>query len=109
MIVSIPKHSLAALLLLSVGSAAFAKTYDPPLSMIVKAPVADVRAEPKARVGADAADPLQETQVEAGDPVLVFERQGDWARIEASDQMEYTHNDRWQGYPGWILWSALTS
>ncbi len=77
--------------------------------MVVTAAVADVRSEPEPRKLVIEFDPKQETQLEAGEPVIVFERQGEWARIEASDQPEYTHSDRWQGYPGWVLLSALGS
>jgi cell wall-associated NlpC family hydrolase len=100
---------LAGLTTLSFCVPGLAKIYDPPLKKIVKVDVADVRAEPKARTLGYEFDPLQETQVEKGEPVLVFERKGPWARIEAPDQLEYTHSDHWQGYPGWVLWSALTS
>lgn len=89
------------------ASLATAEILKTPIPMVVTATVVDVRAATEPRKMEIAYDPLQETQVERGDPVLVFERQGKWSRIEAPDQPEYTHNDRWQGYPGWILSSAL--
>lgn len=52
-------------------------------------------------------DSLQETQVIYGEVVRALEEQGDWVRIEAVEQPEFTHNQRWEGYPGWVPKSAL--
>lgn len=100
--------ALAGMTGLIFSSLVLAKTFDPPLSLVVKSEVADIRSKPVPHTGGYAYDPLQETQVEKGDPVVVYERSGKWARVEAPYQMEYTHENNWQGYPGWILWSALT-
>lgn len=80
-----------------------------PVPMVVKVPVANIRNQPIPHNGTYAYDDLQETQVELGEPVLVWEKKGKWARVECADQMEYTHNDRWQGYPGWIELKNLSS
>jgi cell wall-associated NlpC family hydrolase len=96
-------------LAMGLSGAAWSDVLPEPAPMIVTAPVADVRAQPSPRKLVIEYDPEQETQVEKGEPVMVFERKGDWSRIEATDQPEYTHNDRWQGYPGWVLSSALGS
>ena|GEM_PF-1673415 len=48
-----------------------------------------------------------ETQLRKGEPVLLREEKGDWARIEAVEQLEFTHNKRWEGYPGWVRRSDL--
>jgi hypothetical protein len=77
--------------------------------MVVAVPVADLRAEPVPHSGRYEFDRLQETQVLEGETVLVFERRGDWARVACPEQDEYTHNDRWEGYPGWVRWSALSA
>jgi len=82
--------------------------FDPPARMVVVVPVADVRAKPVPSSGGYERDRLQETQVVEGEIVLVFERKGDWARVACSEQEEYTHNDRWEAYPGWVQWSALS-
>lgn len=105
------RYSFLAVLIFTapVFAASKVAVYDPPLAMVVKSTVVDVRAEPRSRALVYKYDPLQETQIEQGEPVLVYEQRGSWARIEASDQPEYTHNDRWQGYPGWIKYAALTS
>jgi len=76
--------------------------------MVVQASVADVRAKPERRSDRYDYDPLQETQVSRGEPVLVYEKKGSWARLEAPEQPEYTHDNRWEGYPGWVEWKALT-
>jgi hypothetical protein len=34
--------------------------------------------------------------------VKLAKTEGDWAFVEAIEQREHTHNQRWQGYPGWI-------
>ncbi len=73
-----------------------------PKPMIVKVDVADVRAEMKKHDGRYVYDPLQETQVLKGERVLVYETKGKWARIQAPEQIEFTHNSKWEGYPGWI-------
>ena len=47
---------------------------------------------------------MQESQLLYGEPLLRVEYgpRGDWMRVEAMDQPEYTHNHMWQGYPGWV-------
>lgn len=104
-----PAKAGVQILILFLTIPAWSKVYNPPLRCVVKVDVTDVRAEPKPRTVQYVFDPLQETQLEKGDPVLVFERRGEWARIEAPDQLEYTHEGHWQGYPGWVLWSTLTT
>jgi len=76
--------------------------------MIVKDPVADVRAERKSGSGTPVYDPLEETQILKGEPVLVVETKGAWARVECIEQVEFTHHNFWEGYPGWVLRTALT-
>ncbi len=70
-------------------------------------PVADVRAVPDHPAQSHEHDPNQETQLLAGERVRVHRLQGDWAFIEAIEQPEYTHHQRWEGYPGWVLRSSL--
>lgn len=47
-------------------------------------------------------DPLEESQLLYGDPVEILEEKDGWARVSAIDQLEFSHNQRWEGYPGWI-------
>lgn len=77
--------------------------------MIVTEAVADIRSEPKAHSGGYTYDALQETQVTGGERVRVIERKGRWAKVACVEQLEFTHNNRWEGYPGWIRWKFLTN
>jgi cell wall-associated NlpC family hydrolase len=86
-----------------------AELINPPVDMAVKAAVANVRAKQKPHNGKYKYDDLQETQVEQGERVRVYERVGKWVRVECVEQEEFTHNSRWQGYPGWMEESALTT
>lgn len=77
--------------------------------MVVKVPVANVRAKPVRHNGEYVYDPLQETQVEKGERILVYKREGSWALVECPDQQEFSHKSKWEGYPGWVEWKILTS
>jgi cell wall-associated NlpC family hydrolase len=80
---------------------------------VVASPVVDLRRDPApVAEGAGArrpyaVDPLQETQVLYGETVYSFEEKDGWVRVEAPEQPEYTHGDRWRGYPGWVPRSSL--
>lgn len=102
------KQAAAAAFLVFTACASVPTTYSPPRRMFVSVPVADVRARTKPHIGKYVQDPDQETQVEQGEPVLVKERRGGWVRIEAPQQPEYTHNETWEGYPGWVELALLT-
>lgn len=47
-------------------------------------------------------DSLQESQLLYGERVVVFEEKNGWSRVEAAEQPEWTHHEKWEGYPGWI-------
>jgi cell wall-associated NlpC family hydrolase len=101
---------LAPLFLVStLGCGASSKVYKEPLRMVVSEPVVNVRSKPIPHNGKYEYDPFQETQMEQGEPVLVLERQGDWVRIEAPEQSEFSHHKRWEGYPGWVRLDELTA
>ena len=68
----------------------------------VAVPVADLRQEPSKSSGTLEQDPLEESQLLYGDPVEVLEEKEGWARVLAVEQPEWSHNKRWEGYPGWI-------
>ncbi len=89
-------------MMIAAAAVAAPKTFNPPKKYFVKADVADVRSEMKPSKNIYKYDALQETQVEHGEPVLVYERDGNWMRVECPQQMEFTHKNEWQGYPGWI-------
>jgi len=69
--------------------------------------VADLRAQPGPLATSTVHDQLQETQLLYGERVKLINTQGDWAFVEATEQREYTHRERWQGYPGWVLKNLL--
>lgn len=73
----------------------------------VGVPVVDLRAEPHTRATPAIHDPLQETQLLYGERVLVHRRRDGWAYIEALEQSEFSHRNRWEGYPGWVPESTL--
>ncbi len=74
--------------------------------LVVTAPVVDLRAKPSSAVP-DTHDPLQETQLLYGEVVRALRRQGSWVYVEATEQTEFSHSGRWQGYPGWVPEAAL--
>ena len=80
----------------------FAEGYE----AMVTAPLTDVRRVPS--MPGPQSDMLQETQALFGETVRVFESSGAWRRIEAIEQMEYRHQGKWEGYPGWVLQYNVT-
>lgn len=99
---------LPALSLIHPVHSASNVVFNPPRQMTVRKSVADVRAKPTPHNKKYEYDPLQETQVLKGELVLVYERKDDWYRVECPEQMEFTHNSKWEGYPGWIPAGALS-
>lgn len=85
----------------------------PSVEMVVNSALADLRREPKpgdpalARRRPYPIDPLQETQLLHGETVRVYEEKDGWYRVEAVEQAEFTHNNHWQGYPGWVRKDVL--
>ena len=75
--------------------------------MVVAVPVVDLRAQPHTTAQAGVHDPDEETQLLYGERVRVMESRDGWARVEAMEQAEYSHNARWQGYPGWVPLQTL--
>ncbi len=78
-----------------------------PRSMRVGIPVADLRKEPRAPLPVRDHDLLEQTQLLYGERVEVLEEKEGWARVEAVEQLEWSENQRWQGYPGWVQQTAL--
>jgi cell wall-associated NlpC family hydrolase len=91
-------------LVITMGTAGCATRGTP---MAVNALVSDLRAEPGTKAQSGAHDPLQETQLLYGERVLLKKRQEGWSYVEAAEQAEFTHAERWQGYPGWVPDAAL--
>jgi gamma-D-glutamyl-L-lysine dipeptidyl-peptidase len=74
---------------------------------VVTVPVADVWSR-ALDPGTTGSDDWRETQVLFGEKVLIHESSGPWLRIEAVEQPEFTHHNKWEGYPGWVWKDALT-
>jgi hypothetical protein len=75
---------------------------------IVSDIVADLRIKPIPPTDIRHLDRLQETQLLYGDSVQVLKEQETWAYVEVDDQLVYSENRGWHGYPGWIEKNSLT-
>ena len=76
--------------------------------MAVNVSLTDLRSQPHTVAAPVIHDPLEETQLLYGELVTVVKTQEGWSYVEAIEQPERTHENRWQGYPGWVPTSALT-
>jgi cell wall-associated NlpC family hydrolase len=74
---------------------------------LVTVPVEHLRATPGTTPQPGAHDPDQETQLLYGEQVRPLKTQDAWAYVEAVEQPEFTHANRWQGYPGWLPLSSI--
>ena len=75
---------------------------------IVNVAVTDLRREPVCASPALTKDPLQESQVLLGEPVLVEKIVDGWARVHVVNQPKFLPNGEWSGYPGWIKAADLS-
>ena len=96
----------------------------------VAVPVTDLRREPSKPSPTMEYDPMEESQLLYGDPVEALEiieetdpwprtfaqgtadrmiKMRSWARVSAVNQPEFNHNQRWEGYPGWVDLAHLTT
>lgn len=69
---------------------------------IVAIPVADLRTVSGTFATSYDYDQNQETQLLYGEIVDILGESGEWFKVEAIEQPEFSHNNRWQGYPGWV-------
>lgn len=74
----------------------------------VKVPVTDLRREPILASKDPGKDPLQESQVLYGEPVLVEKIVDGWARVNVPGQRKCTKEGEWCDYPGWIVAEHLS-
>ena len=74
---------------------------------LVKVPVANLRAASGSLPSGLDYDPNQETQLLYGESVWALEESGEWLKLQAPEQPEYSHRQRWEGYPGWIRKDAV--
>ncbi len=84
------------------GKKAEAKPITAPQIGVVSVSVADVRKTSGSLPQSFEYDADQETQLLYGEIIQIVEESGDWVKIEAVEQEEFSHNQRWQGYPGWV-------
>ncbi len=101
-----------------------------PRILRVAVPVTDLRREPSKPSPTMEYDPMEESQLLYGDPVEVLEvieqtdhwprtfaqgiadreiKMRSWAKVAALNQPEFNHNQRWEGYPGWVDLAHLTT
>lgn len=73
----------------------------------VAAPVADLRREPARALLTLEHDDLEESQLLYGDLVEVKEIRKEWVRVACVEQKEWSHQEQWEGYPGWMERSHL--
>ncbi|MBI2118009.1 MAG: C40 family peptidase [Elusimicrobia bacterium] len=69
--------------------------------------VADLRSASTTTPSSLDFDPLQETQLLYGEFIKIKNESGDWLKVEAVEQLEYSHSHSWEGYPGWIKKDAV--
>ncbi len=97
------------LLILLLSGLLLGASYKDPKPMVVKVNAADVRVWPIEHSGKYEQDPWQNTQVEKGEIVLVWDVDGEWARVQCPDQLVYNYRSkRWEGCPGWIRADQLS-
>lgn len=94
------KKTLFLLVLLYISNIASAKGLE--RYLVVVEPAANIRSEPVDAAVTYLKDNLQETQVLYNEVLLYKEENSQWYYVEASGQKEFSHNNSWQGYPGWI-------
>ena len=93
---------IALLLCLLAAGCGTARAIGQHGTMIVRVPLADLRAEPGTTAQPGTHDANQETQLLYGEIVKVVKQDQGWANVEAVEQPEWSHANRWQGYPGWV-------
>jgi hypothetical protein len=98
-------NTLATFLVALLGAFSLAIGAEPQQAVVI-VPVADVWSRPLA-ADEKPSDELRETQVLSGEKVLVHASSGPWILIEAVKQPEYSHHNRWEGYPGWTQSSSV--
>ncbi|MCS7227673.1 MAG: C40 family peptidase [Endomicrobia bacterium] len=78
-----------------------------PKYLIVTDIVANIRAKPVDATTSYAKDNLQETQVLFNESLIYKEETNGWFLVECIEQQEFNHNNKWEGYPGWVKKSAV--
>lgn len=87
----------------------FAKAPKAPLAgqqAYVSASIADLRSD-QTLPSPGKSDDKQQSQLLFGEAVIVLRSSGTWSYVQALDQPEFTTHQKWEGYPGWVLSSAI--
>jgi cell wall-associated NlpC family hydrolase len=69
---------------------------------LVRVSFVDLRSHPHSAALAGVHDAEQETQLLYGETARIIAHRTGWAQIESLEQQEFSHQQRWQGYPGWV-------
>lgn len=71
--------------------------------LTVNVPIANLRKEPSLHDGSYREDPLQESQLLLGEPLLASaEKVNGWFKVHAPQQPFFSKEGGWSGYPGWV-------
>lgn len=102
-------HKNYIIFILLLGIMFLGASYKNPKPMVVKATVANVRAKPVEHSNKYWPDPFQNTQLEEGEAVLVWEVEGEWAKVQCPDQLVYNYRyKRWEPCSGWVKAGRLS-
>lgn len=80
-----------------------------PRRFAVGVPVSDLWNRPVRRAAFRLDDEEHRSQLLYGEAVTALEARGDWVRVLAEEQESFLPSGSWQGYPGWLRASDLTS
>jgi hypothetical protein len=71
-------------------------------------PVADLRRSPEELLPRTFDHhPLRDSQLLFNEEALVLEKQGEWMRVAAIEQLRFTHEKGWHPYEGWLHRSEI--
>ncbi|MDD5491051.1 MAG: C40 family peptidase [bacterium] len=102
-------HRPYTIFILLFGIALLGASYKNPKPMVVKVIAANVRAKPVEHNNKYWPDPFQNTQLEEGEAVLVWEVEGEWAKVQCPDQLVYNYRTkRWEPCTGWVQANRLS-
>ncbi len=71
--------------------------------MKLKVPVADLRSGPNELIPKDFShNPSRLSQIICGERLDLLEERGEWLFVEAKEQLRFSQEKGWHGYPGWV-------
>ncbi len=102
-------HKTYVILILLFSSMFLGASYKDPKPMVVKVAVANIRAKPVEHNNKYWQDPFQNSQLEEGEAVFVWEVEEEWARVQCPDQLVYNYRQRrWEPCSGWVRADQLS-